>query len=297
VDQEQPVIDTRVGGLAIGGSSEQILAQVVTPGTSGMLTEVRLPIGCDSLATLRVEIRGLIEGKPDGSLLAAETFAGNSPPFFPRSGVVTLRSFIFSAPAAVEAGTPIAIVLSATGVAPLIGCGVFQGPIGDSYPGGNLYYDARPNPAMVWVCVCEFSGARFDLPFQIVVAPPVREIAIDVKPGSSHNPIHIGSAGVIPVALFGKDCFDVAAVDVSSIRFGPGEALPTISAARIEDLNLDGLPDLMLHFRTRDSGIQAGDAQVSLSGWTHKGDRFAGNDQIVTVGITLEILKADPNQR
>lgn len=140
VDQEQPIIDVTVGGAAIGGSSEQKLAQMVTPGVSGLLTEVRLPVACDSAADLRVEIQGVANGKPDGNVFATELFDGaDLPPFFQTPGVVTLRSFTFSAPAMVEAGQPFAIVLFAMGSSPLNGCGVFQGPEGDSYPAGNLF--------------------------------------------------------------------------------------------------------------------------------------------------------------
>src|SRR6185503_2723590 len=48
VDQMQPVIDETVGPLAIGGASEQQLAQTVTVARGGHLRGVFLPIGCDS---------------------------------------------------------------------------------------------------------------------------------------------------------------------------------------------------------------------------------------------------------
>ena len=47
LDQEQPTIDTSPGFVfGIGGASEQKLAQVVTAGLTGNLTEVDLSLGC-----------------------------------------------------------------------------------------------------------------------------------------------------------------------------------------------------------------------------------------------------------
>src|SRR5262249_42907100 len=69
-----------------------------------------------------------------------------------------------------------------------------QGPSGDSYSGGNLFFIALPNPPGVWVCNCEFAGASFDLPFKTLVdtAPsPADELAdlfaavTGVGPGTS----------------------------------------------------------------------------------------------------------------
>ena len=173
IDQQQSVIDVNVGGLAIGGDSQQKLAQVVTVGISGFLTEVRFPIACVS-ADLIVEIQGVTNEKPNGVVFTSESFAGsNLPNFFPNPGFVSFRSFPFSRPAMFSAGDQIAIVLTSTGATVSQGCGIFQGPVGDPYAGGKAYFEARPNAEGVWVCLCEFPGGRFDLPFQTLMAPPV----------------------------------------------------------------------------------------------------------------------------
>jgi hypothetical protein len=162
VDQQQPIIDTAVGGLAIGGDSSQKLAQVITAGMSGHLTEVRLPVACDSGSTLIVEIQEVTDSAPNGVVLTSQAVTGDSlPPFFPSPP--SFRSLVLSTPAFLNAGKQFAIVLTSAG-----SCGVFQGPVGDTYQGGNLYFDALPNPPG-WVCVCSFAGDRFDLPFQTVV--------------------------------------------------------------------------------------------------------------------------------
>jgi len=177
IDQQQPVIVNTVGGVAIGGTYEEKLAQVVTSGISGVLTEVRFPVACSS-GDLVVEIQGVnAEGQPNGVVLTSQTIPGTSlPSFFPE--VASFRSLPLSAPVSFSAGDRFAIVLSSAGE-----CGVFQGPIGDSYSEGNAYFDARPNQKGVWVCICNFAGERFDLPFQTIVAPFIQ---VSISP-TSHD--------------------------------------------------------------------------------------------------------------
>jgi hypothetical protein len=173
IDQQQPVIDVSVGGLAIGGDSQQKLAQVVTAGISGFLTEVRFPIACES-ADLIVEIQGVTNEMPNGVVITSESFAGTDlPDFFPNPGVVSFRRFPFSRPASFSAGDRFAIVIKSTGATVFESCGVFQGPVGDSYAGGKAFFDARPNAQGQWVCICDYPGDRFDLPFQTLMTPPV----------------------------------------------------------------------------------------------------------------------------
>jgi uncharacterized repeat protein (TIGR01451 family) len=161
IDQQQPLIDSTVGGSGIGGASEQLLAQVVTSGVSGTLTQVRLPVTCDTGSDLIVEIQEVAGSVPNGVVLTSQTIPGtNLPSFFPAPP--SFRSLVFSAPVFFSAGTPFAIVLRSAGA-----CGVFQGPIGDPYPGGDGFFDARPNAPDVWVPL----GTRSDLPFQTLVDP------------------------------------------------------------------------------------------------------------------------------
>jgi hypothetical protein len=49
-------------------------------------------------------------------------------------------------------------------------------------------------------------------------------------------------------------------------------------------VNDDGEPDLILDFRTQDTGITCGETSASLTGETFDGDPIQGADAITTVG-------------
>jgi hypothetical protein len=108
-------------------------------------------------------------------------------------------------------------------------------------------------------------------------------VQLDIKPGSSPNRINPKSHGVIPVAILTTDSFDATTVDPLSVRFGPKGAQAAPKKRHIEDVNHDDEPDLVLHFKTRATGIQCGDTSASLTGETFDGDPIQGSDAIQTV--------------
>jgi hypothetical protein len=115
-------------------------------------------------------------------------------------------------------------------------------------------------------------------------APPLA-IRIDVKPGNSSNSVNPRSRGVIPVAILGSETFDVAWVDLETVRFGPAGAEPAHShPGHAQDVNLDGFTDLLIHFRTQDTGIACRDESATLTGVTTSGESFEGFDSLRTVG-------------
>ena len=113
---------------------------------------------------------------------------------------------------------------------------------------------------------------------------PPNWVDIDIKPGSEPNSINPRSRGVIPVAILTTDAFDASTVDPSMVLFGAtgSEAAPVQSA--LKDVDRDGDIDMILHFKTQETGIQYGDASASLTGETSGGQMIQGSNCIQTVG-------------
>ena len=83
------------------------------------------------------------------------------------------------------------------------------------------------------------------------------EVEIDIKPGSDPNSINPSLEGDLPVAILGSDSFDVANVDVTTLAFGPdGASFEHSHGPHFEDVNGDGLTDLMAHYRVEETGLR-----------------------------------------
>ena len=113
--------------------------------------------------------------------------------------------------------------------------------------------------------------------------PPIVQAIIDIKPGSYPNSINPNSKGVIPVAILTTEDFDATNIDPQSVEFGPNGATETHGIGHIEDSDNDGDNDLVLHFRTQETGISEGDTEACLTGQTYNGETIQGCDAIKTV--------------
>jgi len=111
------------------------------------------------------------------------------------------------------------------------------------------------------------------------------DLSIDVKPGNADaiDPINPSAKGNVPVAVYSTADFDATTLDVSTLRFGPGGA-SAAHGGHVEDVDGDGLVDLLLHFPSADAGFAAGDTTATLSGRTVDGVAAVGSDAIRTVG-------------
>lgn len=97
------------------------------------------------------------------------------------------------------------------------------------------------------------------------------EVMIDIKPGSDPNAVNRNAKGVIPVAILGSESFDVGAIDVTSLQFGPGHAPPVhdlldgaVYTQHLQDVNADGWMDLVVHFSIQAAALAVGDTQATL---------------------------------
>jgi hypothetical protein len=114
--------------------------------------------------------------------------------------------------------------------------------------------------------------------------PTTIQVSIDIRPGCAMNPVNPHSHGVIPVAILSTADFDARTVDVNSVRFGSNGAASVFNHGVYVDVDHDGDLDLVLFFRTQDTGIVCGDTSVPLSGATPDGTPIQGSDAIITVG-------------
>jgi len=112
------------------------------------------------------------------------------------------------------------------------------------------------------------------------------EVDIDIKPGSDPNSINLGSQGNVPVAIFSTLGFDATAIDPITVTLAgtsvklKGKGTPMSS---FEDINGDGLLDIIVHFDTTTLELSEGDTEAILEGETYKGTRIRGIDTVKIV--------------
>lgn len=119
------------------------------------------------------------------------------------------------------------------------------------------------------------------------VCPP-EVVQIDIKPRRDPNSINLRSKGPIPVAVLTTEDFDATTVDPDTVQFGPSGASVDMTGsgklrAAIKDVDHDGDLDLILRFRTQDTGIAPGDTEACLTGQTYDGVPIEGCDSVRTV--------------
>lgn len=115
-------------------------------------------------------------------------------------------------------------------------------------------------------------------------------VIIDIKPGAYPNSINLGSNGVVPVAILSSSTLDAALVNPDTVSLsGAGVAVRgkgDKSMARLEDVNGDGLKDLLIQVVTTNLDpldLQSGHA--TLTGNLYDGTPIEGKDTINIVPI------------
>lgn len=136
----------------------------------------------------------------------------------------------------------------------------------------------------------------------IAVAGGVLEVPIDILPDNPENPINPGSDGETKVAILSMEdpAFDATDVDPSTVLL---ENAPVAMSGRsgrfkthLQDVNADGLPDMVVHIITSMLGLERRQRELTLTGETFGGIEFEGTDSIRIVptrkgGLTKERLR------
>lgn len=151
--------------------------------------------------------------------------------------------------------------------------------------GGAPYDEIRlrmegPSWRPAWVCYYD------DFSFEEYT--PTVTVAIDIKPGSDPNPIHLGSRGLIPVAILSTLDLDATIVNPETVLLaGAGVATQAKGKKAMtheEDVNGDGLLDLLVQVETQDlDPEQVKDGTAVLTATTFSGVMLIGEDTVVLV--------------
>ncbi len=111
----------------------------------------------------------------------------------------------------------------------------------------------------------------------------LRNIGIDIKPGSDPNSINLGSNGVVPVAILGSEDFEAATVNPSTVTLAGADVKlkgKSGNAGSLEDVNDDGYLDLVVQVYTTSLVLTSGDAEAVLNAYTYAGPALTGSDSI-----------------
>jgi hypothetical protein len=109
---------------------------------------------------------------------------------------------------------------------------------------------------------------------------------IDIKPGSFPNSINLGSAGTVPVAIFSTPTFAATTVDPVTITLASAPVKLKgngIAMASFEDVNQDGLADILVHVTTQALQLSETDIVAVLEGRMFNGTPIRGSDTIRVV--------------
>lgn len=199
VDQSQLLINPASGYLGIGGGSEQKLAQTFTAGVTGNLVAIRMPvIGCGG-GELVMEVRlAAPDGTPNGTLLSTTRYA---PATVPPSGA-DFHEFRLGEPLRIRRSVKYAYTLRMDSSALTSNCSYAKSEAGDTYAGGEHYFDSRPNPPG-WLAASEVSDPGKDLAFETIV-----DTGSGPGPGAGSSDCFIPApgGGAIPIPSYAPVC-------------------------------------------------------------------------------------------
>ncbi|TVP45781.1 MAG: hypothetical protein EA350_08385 [Gemmatimonadales bacterium] len=121
-------------------------------------------------------------------------------------------------------------------------------------------------------------------------------VEIDITPSQHPNSVNLGNRGRLPVAVLSSATFDATGIDPASVSLGNEVGTDTPVATRpngrffssVEDVNGDGLPDLVLHFEVpalvANGDLTPASTYLVLRGFLADGcTNFRGQDSVNVV--------------
>ncbi|GAC1609634.1 MAG: hypothetical protein NVS3B3_16570 [Aquirhabdus sp.] len=121
---------------------------------------------------------------------------------------------------------------------------------------------------------------------QIVVNVQGYSTPIDIRPGKAINYVNPNSRGNIEVAILSTRTFDAfKAVNQNTITFGRTGDENSLKhcSKKARDVNHNGLPALVCHFRLGNTGFRSGDSVGILRFTGNNATPYEGRDAITTV--------------
>ena len=107
-------------------------------------------------------------------------------------------------------------------------------------------------------------------------------VEVDIKSGN----INLRSRGKVPVAILSTEAFDASAIDPVTVTIAgaPIHVKPNGTlASSLQDVNGDGLLDLVVHISTTELKLTTFDSEALVEGRTVDGKGFWGTDNIAVV--------------
>lgn len=245
---------------------------VVNDGLMNVATAFEFDLsGVPAGAQIEMAVLGVLVGTVEGLRQVAVSA-------FPGDGTVSLPDF--------AAGTLVEQRTVET-TAPYLAVdvtSVVNGWLADQVPfGGFNLREVPANPPMPLLPIPVLDSSDPPAPALLVAYRAVPRIGIDVRPGTEPNNVNLRSKGNVPVAILsGATLYAPTDVVVESLHFGRDgtEASLLRCSGMPEDVNLDGLLDLVCYFSTQAAAFQPGDAEAVLTVETTDGVKREGRDSI-----------------
>ncbi len=165
--------------------------------------------------------------------------------------------------------------------APFTMTGVLSGRADRALPVG-LGLSGSGTAFLVLKRVVDFNGQEHYL-LQSLTYRFGTPVDVDIKPGDDTNHINPTSRGKVPVAILSTATFDATTVNpvTLTIAGAPIDVKPNgTPALSFQDINGDGLPDVLVHVNTAALQITNFDNEALVEGMTFDGKYFWGTDTI-----------------